>query len=97
MCNAVDVAIKALQIADRLEQADAISNEEIYIKACRRSGEGHIFLRLKHTKNTGNSWIYRDPASVASTGNNNGIKGMWCANGDVLAYNPQWYLKDLNK
>lgn len=61
------------------------------------SGEGHIFLRLKHPKNTGNEWIYRDPASVLSTGNNNGIKGMWCKNGKVLAYNPQWYMQDLNK
>lgn len=31
-------AVEALRIADRLEQADAISNEEIYIKACRRYG-----------------------------------------------------------
>ena len=38
LCNAVDVAIKALQIADKLEQADAISNEEIQIKACGRYG-----------------------------------------------------------
>lgn len=30
--------IEALEIADRLEQADVINNEEIYIKACRRYG-----------------------------------------------------------
>lgn len=62
------------------------------------SGEGHVRLRLKHPKHTGNEWIYRDPASVLSTGNNNGIRGQWCyKNYKLLAVNPNWFMNELNK
>lgn len=62
------------------------------------SGEGHVRLRLKHKKHTGNEWIYRDPASVLSTGNNNGIRGQWCyKNYKLLAVNPKWFMDELNK
>ena len=55
---------------------------------------GHIRLRLKHPKNTGGEWIYRDPACVLSD-NGKGIRCNWCMDGKILAYNPSWVLADV--
>ena len=58
------------------------------------SDGGHIRLRLKHKKNTGGEWIYRDPACVISD-NGKGIRCNWCMDGKILAYNPSWVLADV--
>ena len=55
---------------------------------------GHIRLRLKHKKNTGGEWIYRDPACVISD-NGKGIRCNWCMDGRIIAYNPSWVLADV--
>ena len=62
----------------------------IHVKC--KSGTGHVRLRLKHSKNTGGKWIYRDPASVLK---GNSITSNWCMNGTVLAYDPRWIFEDL--
>ena len=61
---------------------------------CRTSGTGHVFLKLKHDKNTGGKWITRDPSAVC---NGNDITNMWCANGLLLAENPSWWLENKYK
>lgn len=62
----------------------------IHIKCS--GGDGHIRLRLKHSKNTGGKWIYRDPAAVLKGGS---ITSNWCSNGTVIAYDPSWIFTDL--
>ena len=57
------------------------------------SSGGHIRLRLKHKKNTGGKWIYRDPACVLSD-NGKGITCNWCMDGKIIAYDPSWLLAD---
>lgn len=58
------------------------------------SGTGHIRLRLKHPKNTGGQWIYRDPASVLK---GNSVTSNWCISGyKLVAYDPSWIFTDLN-
>lgn len=62
----------------------------IHVKC--RSGTGHVRLRLKHSKYTGGSWIYRDPAAVLK---GNSITSNWCMDGNVIAYDPKWIFSDL--
>lgn len=58
-----------------------------------KGGDGHIRLRLKHSKNTGGEWIYRDPASVLS---GNAITKNWCLPpAYTIAYDPSWIFTDL--
>lgn len=54
---------------------------------------GHV--RLQYKKN--NKWVNIDPASILSTGNNNGITGIWCPNAPLIAVNPAWWKNDLNR
>lgn len=57
------------------------------------SGTGHVRLRLKHNKNTGGAWIYRDPAAVLNGG---AVTYNWCTAGyTLLAYDPSWIFSDL--
>lgn len=65
----------------------------IHVK-CRSSGTGHVFGKFKHKKHTGNEWITRDPASVAS---GNGIRSVWCSDGYLQATNPSWFLENLRR
>lgn len=58
------------------------------------SSGGHIRLRLKHKKNTGGEWIYRDPACVLSP-NGKGIRCNWCMDGRIIDYNPSWIMSDV--
>ena len=58
------------------------------------SGTGHVWGKFRHPTNTGNEWINRDPAAVAS---NSSVYSMWCENGYVNAYNPSWFLENLNR
>jgi hypothetical protein len=60
------------------------------------SGEGHVFLKLRHKKNTENTWITRDPACVISN-NGKGIRCVWCKNGKVIDTNPSWFMETLRK
>jgi len=59
-----------------------------------RGGDGHIRLQLKHPTRTGGSWINRDPAAVLDSGV---ITKVWCLDGTILAYQPQWFLQNLNR
>lgn len=61
-----------------------------------KSGEGHVFLKLRHKINTENSWIIRDPACVISN-NNKGIRCVWCKDGKVQDINGAWIMQTLNK
>lgn len=63
-----------------------------FIHVMCQSGTGHIRLRLKHPRNTGGKWIYRDPAAVLK---GNSITSNWCMNGRVIAYDPKWIFDDL--
>lgn len=56
------------------------------------SGTGHVRLRLKHDRNTGGKWIYRDPAAVLK---GNSVGSNWCNSGRVIAYDPAWIFSDL--
>lgn len=59
-----------------------------------RGGDGHIRLQLKHSKHTNGNWINRDPAAVLDSGV---ITKVWCLDGTVLAYQPQWFLQNVNR
>ena len=59
-----------------------------------RSGTGHIRLDFKHPQNTGNQWIHRDASAVAD---GNCITCIWCENGEILSYNPSWFLENVNR
>ena len=59
-----------------------------------RGGDGHIRLQLKHSKRTNGNWINRDPAAVLDSGV---ITKVWCLDGTVLAYQPQWFLQNVNR
>ena len=65
----------------------------IHVK-CRVSGTGHVFGKFKHPKNTENTWIVRDIASVADGGD---IRSVWCRDGIVQAENPSWFLENLQR
>lgn len=67
----------------------------VHIK-CKSSGEGHVRLQFKHKDHTGGKWINRDPACVLSP-NGKEISAIWCADGTVLAYNPKWFMDNLNR
>lgn len=72
----------------------ALGYEVQFVHVKCSSGTGHIRLRLKHSKNTGGKWIYRDPASVL---NGNGVTSNWCtSNYTLIAYDPAWIFTDLN-
>ena len=62
--------------------------------SCRSSGTGHVWGKFRHPTRTGNEWINRDPAAVASNGD---IYSMWCEDGYVNAYNPSWWMENLRK
>lgn len=78
------------QLFYRLALALGYSAQFIHVKC--RGGDGHVRLRLKHNKNTGGSWIYRDPAAVLK---GNAVSSNWCMNGAVIAYDPKWVFTDL--
>lgn len=63
---------------------------------CRTSGTGHVFLKLKHDKHTGGSWITRDPSAVCG---GNSIYNIWCSNGIVLGEGDEvtWWLENKNR
>lgn len=78
------------QLFYRLGLALGYNVQFIHVRC--RSGTGHVRLRLKHSKHTGGSWIYRDPAAVL---NGNSVSSNWCMNGTILAYDPAWIFSDL--
>lgn len=80
----------ASQLFYRLGIALGYTVQFIHVKCS--GGDGHIRLRLKHPKNTGGKWIYRDPAAVLK---GNSITSNWCMNGKVIAYDPAWIFNDL--
>ena len=61
-----------------------------------KSGGGHIYLKLKHPKNTKDKWITRDGACVISD-NGKPITCVWCSNGTLIDVNPSWFKETLNK
>lgn len=54
---------------------------------------GHVRLRYKQNS----KWVNIDPACVLSTGNNLGVKGIWCPNAPVIAIDPVWWKNDLKR
>lgn len=78
------------QLFYRLGLALGYNVQFIHVRC--RTGTGHVRLRLKHSKHTGGSWIYRDPAAVL---NGNSVSSNWCMNGTILAYDPAWIFSDL--
>lgn len=80
----------ASQLFYRLGIALGYTVQFIHVKCS--GGDGHIRLRLKHPRNTGGKWIYRDPAAVLK---GNSITSNWCMNGKVIAYDPAWIFNDL--
>lgn len=79
----------ASQLFYRLGIALGYTVQFIHVKCS--GGDGHIRLRLKHPRNTGGKWIYRDPAAVLK---GNSITSNWCMNGRVIAYDPKWIFDD---
>jgi hypothetical protein len=60
-------------------------------------GDGHVRLKLKHSKHTEGSWIYRDPAAVLSQ-NGQPVTYNWCiSNYTLLATDPSWFLENVNR
>lgn len=60
-------------------------------------GDGHVRLKLRHSKHTSGNWIYRDPAAILS---NNGqpLTYNWCINNySLLATDPSWFLENVNR
>ena len=57
-----------------------------------RGGEGHVKLQFKNSRYP--SFFERDPASILD---GTCIECVWCADGTVLAYNPQWFLNNVNR
>ena len=59
-------------------------------------GDGHVRLKLRHKKHTGNAWIRRDPACVCS---NNGkpVNAIWCDGARLIDTNPSWFFADIDK
>lgn len=58
---------------------------------CTYSDVGHVRLDFKKN-NTG--WFSRDASAVAD---GECIECIWCGNGELLAYNPNWFLSNLNR
>ena len=63
---------------------------------CKSSGEGHVRLKLRHSKHTGGNWIRRDPACIVSA-NGKALTEIWCSNGTLLATNPSWFMVNVNR
>ena len=60
-------------------------------------GDGHVRLKLRHSKHTGGSWIYRDPAAVLDR-NGQPVSYNWCASNYVLlGTDSSWFLANVNR
>ena len=81
------------QVYYRVAKSLGYDVQFVHVK-CRESGDGHIRLRLKHTKYTNRKWINRDPAAVAKTTSGN-VRSIWCGDGKVIAIDPSWIFSDL--
>ena len=57
---------------------------------CNVSNVGHVRLDF----NRGDGWFSRDGASVLD---GECVTCIWCSNGTVLAYNPSWFLSNVNR
>lgn len=72
--------------------AKALGYEVRCIHVKCRGGDGHVKLQFKNSKYP--DWFERDPAAVLD-GECTGC--VWCSNGTILAYNPQWFLNNVNR
>ena len=60
-------------------------------------GDGHVRLRLRNPKTSGNEWFLRDPAAVLDR-NGASIEYNWCTSGyRLIATNPSWFLANVNR
>ena len=57
---------------------------------CTASNVGHVRLDF----NRGDGWFSRDGASVLD---GNSITHVWCANGEILEYDPSWFYANINR
>ena len=62
--------------------------------SCRQSGTGHVWGKFKHPTNTSGEWVNRDIACCADNGS---VRCIWCEDGYVNAYNPSWWLSNLQR
>ena len=77
--------------------AKALGYEVQCIHVRCSGGDGHVRLKLKHSKNTSGNWIYRDPAAVLSD-NGQPVTYNWCTSGyTLLGTNPSWFLENVNR
>jgi len=75
-----------------IAQALGYTVRAVHVKC--QGGDGHIRLQVKHKTRTNNQWINRDPAAVLDNGD---ITSVWCLNGTILSYDPQWFLENLRR
>lgn len=66
----------------------------IHVK-CKSSGEGHVFGKFRHKTHTSGKWITRDGACVISP-NAKPLTCVWCANGNIVDTNPDWFMATVN-
>lgn len=57
---------------------------------CTSSNVGHVRLDF----NKGDGWFSRDGASVLNGGS---VTSIWCQNGDILSYDPSWFMANINR
>lgn len=85
--NCVDMT----QFLTNMAEAMGYDWKTIHVK-CKQSGDGHVFNKFK--KKGTSTWFARDISSVADGG---AVDSIWCANGTVLATNPQWWMENRNR
>lgn len=59
-----------------------------------RGGDGHVRLDFKHPTRSNNQWFSRDASAVAD---GECVECIWCGNGALLAYNPSWFMQNLER
>ena len=75
-----------------LAEALGYTVRAVHVKC--QGGDGHIRLQVKPPTRTDNEWIDRDPAAVLD---GECLSCIWCGNGTILAYDPQWFLQNLRR
>lgn len=62
----------------------------IHVKC--RGGDGHVKLQFRNDKYP--NWFERDPAAILD---GECVECRWCTNGTTLAYNPQWFINNVQR
>jgi len=59
---------------------------------CTVSNVGHVRLDFKHPQNTDGQWVHRDAAAVID---GECVECIWCSGGELLSYDPNWFVSNL--